>query len=339
MNNLEHLKSILENPQRVVIIMHHQPDGDALASSLALARLCEKEGHSVSLVSPTKYPRFFHWMEDIQKVLIFEKEKTKVESVIQAADTIFLVDFVPYHRMGKVEGLVIKSKAFKVAIDHHPDEGEKVDLLFCDETAPATSFLLYELILAMGKEHHIDPTLATALYVGILTDTGSFAHANTTPATHRTTAALIERGVDISGVYHAVYGNQSLQRMRFLAHAITRRLVVLPTYQTAYFSIPRKDFHRFKLQAGDKGGIVNYALNLQHVALAALIVEQKSEKDAPQEVSLSLRSLGDIPVNEMAAKYFGGGGHKNAAGAISRLSLDEVTQRFEEMVRQEMKVQ
>ncbi len=336
MEELHLLQSILERPQRLAILMHHQPDGDTLAAALALTRLCEKEGHTVTLISPNPYPHFFQWMEDIQHVRIFDKEQAALVPLIEKADTLFFMDFIPHHRMGKLAPFVRKSPARKVAIDHHPGKDEDVDLVFCDPTASATCALLYELLLAIGKEAHIDPPLATALYVGICTDTGSFTHANTTSRTHRIAAALMEKGVRAHAVHHAIHGNQSLQKMRFLAHIITHRLVVLPAYRTAYFSIPRKDFLRFQLQPGDKAGIVSHALNLRGISLAALIVEQKEKNEPRLHVSLSLRSVGDIPVNAMSAKYFGGGGHKNAAGALSKRPLPEVNKHFEEMVRQEM---
>ncbi|MEM9737886.1 MAG: bifunctional oligoribonuclease/PAP phosphatase NrnA [Bacteroidota bacterium] len=335
MNPIASLKKIIDHPQNIVITMHHHPDGDAMASALAMGKWCEAKGHKVSIISPNQYPYFLNWLPDIEKVHVFENNKKElIKQLIDQADAIFFLDFSPIHRLGSLSPIIQASKARKVAIDHHPDEGEKLDLLICDTKAAATCSIIYDLIITLDEKEHLSKSMATLLYVGIFTDTSCFVNSNTTPATHQIAQQLLKKGVEPNTVYMAIYGQQSINKLHFIAHCITHRLVVMPHYQAAYFAIPTKDFKKFYMRSGDKAGLVNYALTLENVSLAGLIVEQKKENN--RYVTLSLRSVGSIAVNQLAHQYFNGGGHKNAAGAISKLPLSEVVDQFENMIKQEL---
>ncbi|MEM9569485.1 MAG: DHH family phosphoesterase [Bacteroidota bacterium] len=316
MEALNYLKKSITEKKHIVITMHHRPDGDALGSALALAQLCKLYGGEVSVISPSVYPNFLAWLPGIEEVIIGEKQREEAAFLVQRAEVIFCLDFGQYSRLGAMADLVQRAKGDKIIIDHHAGVPDPAKVIFCEPDVPATALLLYDLFVAVGLAPAIDKNIAVCLYVGLATDTNFFTTAHTTIAAHLVAAKLIGKGIDVGWVSFACQGNNPHNKMRFLANAILHRLTVDEKNQFAFFAIPRKDIMHFRLQSGDTGGLVNYALNLQNVLVAVLLTEQKND------VRLSFRSLGDNNVSTLAATHFAGGGHKNAAGGISSLSLE-----------------
>ncbi|MGB5930058.1 MAG: DHH family phosphoesterase, partial [Cyclobacteriaceae bacterium] len=216
----------------------------------------------------------------------------------------------------------------KVLIDHHQEPEDFADFVSWSTKAAATAELVYMLIRDMGEESLVDPDIADCLYAGIMTDTGSFKHPNTTRNVHLITADLMERGADVSRVAKLVYDTNSQDRIRFLGYALNEKLTVLPEYRTAYFAITAEELKRFKSQTGDTEGLVNYALGIEGITLAAVII------DRTEAVKLSFRSVGTFSVNIFARNHFDGGGHKNAAGGKSDLDLDQTVQKFEGLLEE-----
>ena len=316
MEALDYLKKSITEKKHIVITMHHRPDGDALGSALALAQLCKLYGGEVSVISPSVYPNFLAWLPGIEEVIIGEQQQEEVASLVQQAEVIFCLDFGQYSRLGAMADLVQHAPGDKIIIDHHASVPDPAKVVFCEPDVPATALLLYDLFVATGLAPSIDKNIAVCLYVGLATDTNFFTTAHTTIAAHLVAAKLIGKGIDVGWVSFACQGNNPHNKMRFLANAILHRLTVDEKNQFAFFAIPRRDIMHFRLQPGDTGGLVNYALNLQNVLVAVLLTEQKND------VRLSFRSLGDNNVSTFAATHFAGGGHKNAAGGISSLSLE-----------------
>ena len=317
------LKSILQTtkkPQKIVITTHQKPDGDALGSTLALGSICRSLGHQVEMISPTILPRYLKWVPRVEEVFtVTNQNQAQAKKIIAEADVIFCLDIGEYHRLGVVDAWVRESKATIITIDHHPGLDETIaQLTISQPTVPATTIILYDLFLSMGLAKHITPTIASYLYLGILTDTGCFTNANTNAKAHLVVAKLIEKGVNVNAIAHHLQGNTPPNKLRFIAHIITNRLEIDVAHGFAYIAIPSKDFASFKLQPGDTGGLINYALNIQGISIAVLLTEQKNA-----QVNLSFRSFGDCPVNALANQHFQGGGHKNAAGGISKLPFKE----------------
>ena len=322
------LKSIIAETKRIVIIMHARPDGDALGASLGLAKLLKKVRHQVAVISPTIYPAFLDWLPGTDSLIIAEDEQeAKMGRLFSEAELIFCVDFSTLSRINGLAKWVHNATATKVIIDHHPDLEPFADILFWDTKAAASAELVYQLIEKLDEKALIDEDIANCLYTGIVTDTNSFKNPNTTSSTLRVAASLIELGANPSNVNRLIYDNNSLDRLQFISFAISQRLVVLPEQHTAYFVIQKEDYKRYHLQSGDTEGLVNYALSLQGVFFAALLKEKEGL------VHLSLRSISDFAVNTFAKKNFNGGGHKNAAGGISALTLAETVDKFEQLVK------
>ena len=321
--NLTAFKQALSQPQQVVITTHPKPDADALGSSLGLASYLKKKGHKVTVITPTDYPVFLHWMVDNDEVVIYSEENhQQVAEMVAQASMLFCLDFSALNRIDQIGEMVRASKAAKVLIDHHLEPEDFADYSFHDTNAASTAELVFKLIKDLGDKAMIDPEMADALYAGIMTDTGSFKHPSTTAFVHNTVADLIELGANVHKVSKLVYDSNSLDRLRFLGYCLSEKLVVLPEYQTAYIAVSAEELKRFNSKTGDTEGLVNYALSVKGVALAVLITERA------EGVKMSFRSVGDFSVNQFARKYFNGGGHKNAAGGISNQSLTKTVQTF-----------
>ncbi len=328
MQKLKSLKELLETPKNIVITTHYKPDADALGSSLGLAAYLIKKGHEVTVISPSDYPEFLNWMEGQKEVINFEAgNKNKSSKLIDEADIIFCLDFNCLYRINKLGEMVGKASAIKVLIDHHLDPEKFADFELWSTKAAATAELVYELIIKFGDRQYIDKGIAECLYAGIMTDTGQFKHPNTTKNVHLVTADLIGLGADIASVGRFIYDNNSLDRLKFTGYALSQKLKVLKKLRIAYFWISADELKKFNSKTGDTEGLVNYALSLKGIVFSAVIIER------PEAVRLSLRSKGDFSVNDFARNHFSGGGHPNAAGGKSDLSLLETVEKFETIAK------
>lgn len=330
MDALATFKKELSSPKKIFITTHVKPDADALGSSLGLANYLIKKGHRVTVVTPTDYPYFLTWMKGNEDVLDFSKPSHKPQALakLEEAEMIFCLDFSVLSRVNELGEIIRKSDAFVINIDHHQDPEDFADFRYWSTKAAATCELVYELIVELGDKSLIDKDIADCLYAGIMTDTGGFRHPNTTKNVHLVVAELLEKGADSSQIANLIYDSNSVNRLKFIGFAITRRLVVREDLHTAYFVISKKDLKKYQSQTGDTEGLVNYALSLDGIKLAALFSEREDG------IKISFRSSSDVAVNKFAASHFNGGGHKNASGGKSALSLKETVERFESLVEQ-----
>lgn len=327
MLELTQLKQLLANTQQIVITTHHKPDGDAMGSSLGLYNYLIQKGHHVKVIAPTDYPFFLHWLPNNPEVLVFTENIEEAKTYIAEADFIFCLDFNALSRINEMGELVREAKAKKVMIDHHLEPEDFDDYRHWSINACATAQLVYDFIAnVMNEAHLINKDVATCLYTGIMTDSGSFRFPTTTPAVHYIVADLISKGAENAKIHQLVYDNFSENRLRFLGYCLLNKLEVFTEYNTALISVTQDELIKYEIDTGDTEGLVNYALTINGIRLAALIIERKDK------VKLSLRSTGDFPANEICKKYFSGGGHRNAAGGISEKSLDDVLLEFKSIL-------
>jgi len=323
MFNIAPLINLLVQPQKIVITTHHKPDGDALGSSLGLYHYLIQQGHHVQVISPTDYPQFFTWMPGNGEVMIYTERANEAAELIAQASIIFCLDFNALGRINELGELVGRSDAFKVMIDHHLEPEDFDDYRYWNINACATAQLVYEFIVnELNGKAFINQDVATCLYTGIMTDSGSFRFPGTTSSVHRIIAELIDAGAVNWRIHDLVYNNSSEDRLRFLGYCLSQKLEVLSEFNTALISVTREELEKYHVITGDTEGIVNYALSITGIRLAAFIVERKDR------VKLSLRSKGDFPANEICKKYFNGGGHRNAAGGHSDQTLQQVINQF-----------
>ncbi|PRY45335.1 phosphoesterase RecJ-like protein [Spirosoma oryzae] len=321
MQDIDAIGRLLAEPQTVLITTHQNPDADAMGSSLALAGYLRKKGHRVTVVTPTEYPQNLHWMAGNDSVIAFEeKQRVVVSQLIDEASAIFCLDFSAIDRIKELAPMVRQARAKKVLIDHHLEPESFADLALWSPAAAATAELIFQLITELGDQDLIDVPIAECIYAGLMTDTGSFRHSNTTGNVHRIAGALIDIGIDVSTIHRRIFDNVSLDKFRLLGYVLNEKLKVLPEYRFAYITLTEDELKTYRSKTGDTEGMVNYALAVQGVVMAAILI------DRGEEIRISFRSVGDFSVRDLASAHFNGGGHRNAAGGRSKLTLAETEQ-------------
>ena len=317
------LIDLLAQPQRIVITTHHKPDGDAMGSSLGLYNYLIQQGHHAQVITPTDYPQFLNWMPGNGDVIIYTDNVAKADQLIADADMIFCLDFNALGRINEMGEKVGESNALKIMIDHHLEPQDFDDYRHWDINACATAQLVYTFIVEiLGHKELVNADVASCLYTGIMTDSASFRLPNTTSTVHRIVADLIDAGAPNARIHELVYNDSTEMRLKFLGHCLANKLQVFNEFNTALITVTADELKEYDVITGDTEGIVNYALSISSVRLAAFMVERKDK------VKLSLRSKGDFPANEICKKYFSGGGHRNAAGGVSSDSLQETVEQF-----------
>ncbi len=317
------IKQLLAVKQNIVIVPHKNPDGDAIGSTLGLYHYLSKGGHNVNVLVPNDYPTFLKWIPGSDMILRHDSQTKLCENLINNADIIFTLDFNAFHRTGNMEAVLSNSNAIKIMIDHHQAPDNYAKFTYSDVGMSSTCEMVYHFMDKLGDTSLLDSNIATALYVGIMTDTGSFRFRSTTSTTHDVIAKLIENGADNTTIHNNVFDRNSYNSLQLLGCALTN-LRVVPESRTAYITLSQEELHKYDYKKGDTEGIVNYGLSLDNVVLAAIFIEDKNEGI----IKISLRSKGNFSVNEMSRSYFEGGGHTNAAGGKSDLSLKETVEKF-----------
>lgn len=318
---------LLSQPSRVVITTHQKPDGDALGSSLGLYHYLVGLGHSVTVISPTNWPDFLNWLPGIKGVINFENQREKSTQLIQQANWIFCLDFNILHRTKHLEPIIEQATSIKILIDHHQEPQEQAFTYGISDTGKSsTCEMVYDFIIASGGDAGITQDIATCLYTGVMTDTGSFRFPATTASVHRMVARLKDTGMRHERVHEEIYDNFLENRLRFIGFALLNRMEVLYEYNTAIMYITRGDLHHFSIKTGDTEGLVNYLLSMQGIRFAGLVIDRDEER------KWSFRSKGDFDVNTFARLHFEGGGHKNAAGGRSSESIELNVKKFRDIL-------
>ncbi len=320
------LKALLENGGRkIVVLSHTNPDGDALGSSLTWAHVLERVGNEVTCILPNRYPAFLNWMTGIERFVIAKEEPEKAEQAIADAEIVFCLDLNMIERLDEkvCEAIEKNASAKRILIDHHLNPPSYYDLMFSYPHDCATSFVVYRLVCEMFGVEMLDKGDAENLYAGIMTDTGNLSFSFLTPELFRAVAGLLERGLDIPKVNVAVYNSFTQSRVRLLGYVLNRKMTFIENDTVAYMSLSEREMRMFDFQLGDSEGFVNYPLTITGVKMSAMFLQTR------KFIRVSLRSRGDeVDVNVFARRYFNGGGHKNAAGGKSFLSLTETIEYF-----------
>ncbi len=325
------LKEFLVAPDRqIVIVTHTNPDGDAVGSSLAWAELLRGLGHRVTCIVPNKYPYFLDWMPGIGDVLVFKNDTDgRAERAVAEADMIFCLDFNAITRLENLsDTIAANTTARRVLIDHHLSPADGFDLVFSYPDASSTCYLVYNLIVELFGIGALSKSMAESLYVGMMTDTGNFAFSSLTSGLFRAVAVLIERGINIPDIHNNVYNAYTEGRARLFGYVIDRKMETIEEGTVAYMSLLEHEMRRFGFQQGDSEGFVNYALTIKKMKMSAMFLAHR------KFIRVSLRSRGDVDVNLFARRYFNGGGHRNAAGGKSFVSMQETIDHYVRSVRE-----
>ena len=321
----QELQSILNNKSKVVIVTHKNPDGDAMGSSLGLLGVLNKKGCNTVVIVPTEYPDFLSWIKGNESVLTWGKNNKYIKKSIIEADVLFCLDFNALHRIDLLGELISKAKGKKVMIDHHQQPENFVDYMMSDTSASSTAEMVYEFIEKLGYDDLIDVNIGEALYCGIMTDTGSFRFPSTTHKTHTIVGKIIQKGANHSMVHRRIYDSNSQRRLKLVGYCLMN-MEVLDRYKVAIIKVSKEDHETFNIQKGDTEGIVNYGLSMPHIRCSVFFREDNDI------VKISFRSKDDYDVNEFARNYFNGGGHINAAGGMSKDSLEVTIDKFKKII-------
>ncbi|SHG45643.1 phosphoesterase RecJ domain-containing protein [Flavobacterium segetis] len=325
--DIQAIQLLLSTPKKIAIIPHRGPDGDAMGSTLALYHFLLKNNHEPIVVSPNEFPDFLAWMPGSETIKIFEKDKENCTKILQESDLIFTLDFNALHRTGEMEHVLTPLKAPFIMIDHHQKPDDYAAITYSDTSFGSTCEMIYNFISFLGKKQDIDKTIGTCIYTGILTDSGSFRFPKTTGNTHRIVAELIDLGVENTEIPSLLFDNSGFGRLQILGQALQNMKLIMD-HKTAYTILSQEELNSFNYVKGDTEGIVNYGLSIKGIQFAAIFIENAEEKI----IKISFRSQGDFDVNQFARDHFNGGGHRNAAGGKSDLSLQETVQKFEDLV-------
>ncbi len=321
------IQKLLETPKKIVIIPHRSPDGDAMGSSLALYHFLLKLNHQPTVIAPNDFPNFLAWLPSSEKVLIYENDRISTTKIILEAELVFTLDFNALHRTGEMEQVLNKLFVPMIMIDHHQKPDDYATFTYSNTAFGSTCEMIYNFISFLTKMELIDKTIATCIYTGIVTDSGSFRFPSTTSATHRVVANLIDIGIENSKIHTTLFDNNSYNCLQLLGRAL-QNMKVLPEFKTAYISLSQSELDKFHYEKGDTEGIVNYGLTIKGVVFAAIFIEHREENI----IKISFRSQGNFDVNQFAREHFNGGGHINAAGGKSYLSLAETIKKFESLI-------
>lgn len=318
------IKALLSSPKNIVIVPHRNPDGDAMGSTLGLYHYLKGYNHNATVIAPNDYPDFLKWLPGDDTVIKFESQQEESQALIDTADLIFTLDFNAFHRAGHDMGEVLQdSSATKLMIDHHQQPDDYAKYTYSDVSMSSTCEMVYNFIEMLGDTDKIDAKIATCLYVGIMTDTGSFRFPSTTSKTHQVIGHLVDKGADNAQIHDNIFDTNNYSRIQLLGRAL-QNLKVIPELKTAYITLSQAELDEFKFKKGDTEGFVNYGLSLKGIIFAAIFIESKQDGI----IKISLRSKGTFSVNEFSRAHFNGGGHTNAAGGRSETDMPSTIDKF-----------
>jgi len=314
---------IIKNSKTILIVPHINPDGDAIGSCLALRGILENMHKEAKIIIPNEFPEFLQWLDGVGGVVDFEKSPEEAKLLIKEADTLFCLDFNDLERTEELKEYLSSFIGKKVVIDHHPGPVAQCDLLISYPSVCSTCELLFRIVEDAGMLKYLDKAAADAIFTGMMTDTGNFSYNASDPETYHIIAKLLEKGIDKDLIHSNVYHTFSEDRWRLIGHSLKEKMVIMPQYKTGYISLSKKELDQFNFQPGDTEGLVNYPLMVKGVVFCVLFMEKDDQ------VKLSFRSKGNFSTNDFARKHFNGGGHINASGGNTTLSIEEAVSKFE----------
>ena len=322
------LAGMLEKYDRICLLSHINPDGDAIGSLLGLYWYLRKKGKTVGMAIPNSIPHFLVFLPGSSRIRIYAEDAPAVDRLIGKAQLIICLDFNESDRLGGMLKTFEASEAEKILIDHHPCHGKFTNHVISITGVSSVTEILYMLINAIEVSPWLDKNIAACLFTGIMTDTGCFQFSSSQPQTYLIVARLLKQGIDKDKIYSKVYDNFSAGRMRLMGYALSEKMVVMKDIRTAYITLTRKELKKYSHVTGDTEGFVNLPFSIRGIKVTALLIEKKDQ------VRLSFRSRGSVDVNRFAGLYFNGGGHRNAAGGESYETMDETVKRFEHLIRE-----
>lgn len=323
--NIDHFAKWLDHAERMVIVTHVGPDGDAIGSSLGLWHFLNSQEKTANIIVPNAFPDFLKWMPGSKDILQYDRYKEFADQLIAEADVICCLDFNALSRIDAMADTVRNSPARKILIDHHLHPEDFCRIVISHPEISSTSELIFRLICRMGYFSDITKQGAECIYTGMMTDTGGFTYNSNNREIYFIISELLSKGIDKDAIYRKVFNTYSESRLRLMGHVLTQ-MKVYPEYRTALISLTEKEQKQFSYIRGDSEGFVNIPLSIKNVVFSCFLRE---DTEKPM-IKISLRSVGTFPCNQLAAEFFGGGGHLNASGGEFYGTMEEARQVFEQ---------
>lgn len=321
------VKRLLDNSKNVVLVTHSSPDGDAIGSSLAMYEFLKRKGKNPTVIVPNYFPDFLRWMNDADKIIQFDHHKAYAYNFINAADLIIGMDFNVLTRIDEMGGAIGKARCKKLLIDHHLGPEKFADVTISFPESSSTCELLFRVITAIGEESRINLHAAEDIYAGMCTDTGGFTYNSKDPEIFNIIAELLKKGIDKDVIYRRIYNNYTLERYRLMGYVLYEKLIQYPDLHASVFGITREELAKFHYLKGDMEGVVNLPLAIKGQKVS-ISLREDTEKPI---IWVSIRSYDDFPANELAERFFNGGGHFNAAGGrLENKTMEEALKIAEE---------
>lgn len=322
--NIDLFGEWLKETEKIVIVTHISPDGDAMGSSLGLYHFLTSQGKTVNIIVPNAFPEFLKWMPGAKDITLYDKNKEYANKLIANADMICCLDFNALKRIEEMGIAVKEAKARKVMIDHHPFPDDICSIVMSHPEISSTSELVFRLISRMGCFDDITKEGAECIYTGMMTDTGSFTYNSNNQEIYFIISQLISKGIDKDDINRNVYNTYSESRLRLMGYVLHSKMKVYPEYQAAMISLTQDELKEFNYVKGDSEGFVNIPLSIKEVKFVVFFREDTDM------IKVSLRSVGDFPCNKFASEYFGGGGHLNASGGEFYGTMQQAIEIFEQ---------
>lgn len=324
---LKSFAEALSETEQIALITHVGPDGDTVGSVLGLAALLRRvyPDSVVHTIAPDRAPAYLDGVPGFDRLKVYQENPEETLEIIRACDMVGCIDFNTPRRVRweALQEAVMHPDARRFMIDHHPyPVTDSFDFVFSYPQTSSTCELVYFLAMAMGWESHFTPDAAKALLTGVITDTGCFMHNSSRPEVYTAMAGLIGLGADKNRVIDELYHRSSENQVRLRGFVLNEKMTLIPDKKAAYIMLNREELKRFHATKGDTEGFVNMPLDIEGIACSCLIREDEDQ------IKISLRSLGDFAVNGIAERAFGGGGHRNAAGAEYVGTSDEALSLF-----------
>ena len=319
-DQLARLSQLISDAETILITCHKSPDGDAIGSSLGLADYLRHLGKEPVVIVPDQYPDFLMWLPNTEKIIRYDKQRDKADLLFKIADLVFCLDYNAPSRVDEMEKALVSSPATRVLIDHHLNPDVPADLIISEPEASSTCELVFRLVWQMGAFPTLTKQFAVPIYCGMMTDTGGFTYNSSRPEIFFIISELLTKRIDKDKIYRNVYHNYSESRIRLMGYVMYEKLVYIPEYNAAFYTLTKDELKRFHFVKGDAEGLVNIPQQIKGLRLS-ISLREDTEKD--NIVWISLRSVDNFPCNLMAEEFFNGGGHLNASGGRLNCSMDE----------------
>ena len=324
--NIDHVEKWFERADKIVIVSHVSPDGDAIGSSLGLWHFLNSQDKNVHVIVPNAFPDFLKWMPGAKEVIQYNRYKEFADKLIMEADVICCLDFNVLSRIDEMEEIVRVSPGRKMIVDHHLYPGDFARIVISHPQISSTSELVFRLICQLGNFSDITKEAAECIYTGMMTDTGGFTYNSNDREIYLIIGELLSKGIDKDEIYRKVFNTHSEGRLRLMGYVLYEKMQVFPQFNAALITLTREEQKKFEYKKGDTEGFVNMPLSMKGICFSVFLRED-TEKDM---IKVSLRSVGTFPCNEVASEFFNGGGHLNASGGEFYCPMEEAVALFKQ---------